>query len=733
MSDTNNVEPTQNMGSVKKVSKFRLTLARKLPLIIVAAALTVAVAIGVSDTINASRAIKTEAQNGLTALLEARKSSLANYLEAIRADLRFVATNPTTVEAAQNFNFTWRDLGEGAQADLQRLYITDNPNPTGQKENLDFAPDGSGYSAAHGRYHPWFRQFLRERGYYDIFLFNTEGDLVYSVFKELDYATNMNSGEWRSTDLANVFKAGLSQQAAGSQTFFDFKPYAPSNDAPASFISTPIHNGSGQLIGVLAFQMPIDRLNAVMQVTAGMGETGEAYIIGEDHLMRTDSRFSEESTILVRKVDTESVIAALEGESGVIQMDDYRGVSVFSAFGALDFMGTRWAVIAEKDSDEVLSSVVETRNIMLIVALIVLGIVALIGVFVARGVSGPVTAMTSAMRELASGNKDVDIPGQARSDEIGDMAAAVQVFKENAVEAERLSAIEAEEVRKREERTKRMMELCTNFDASISEVVSSVTAAATETESTAQSMASNAEETSQQSAAVASATEQATANVQTVASAAEELASSIAEIARQVDESTKNAQSAVSQAEKTNETVKSLSEAGQKIGDVVQLINDIASQTNLLALNATIEAARAGEAGKGFAVVASEVKSLANQTAKATDEIGTQISTLQSATEEAVVAIDGIGKSIGEINETSTTVASAVEEQRAATGEISRNVQEAATGTQQVSSNITGVNEAAQQTGAAAVQMTNAASQLSEQADTLGREVEKFLSDIRAA
>ena len=350
-----------------------------------------------------------------------------------------------------------------------------------------------------------------------------------------------------------------------------------------------------------------------------------------------------------------------------------------------------------------------------------------------RAIVKPITAMTSVMGVLAEGDNTAEVPARERKDEIGQMAAAVQVFKENGIENQRLTAEQAVENEKREARTKRMDELCGNFDTQISGIVDAVSAASNESESTAESMAATAEQTSQQSSVVASASEEATANVQTVASAAEELASSIAEIARQVDDSTRNAQNAVNEAEKTNDTVKSLSEAGQKIGDVVQLINDIASQTNLLALNATIEAARAGEAGKGFAVVASEVKSLANQTAKATDEIGTQIATLQGATGDAVSAIEGIGVMIGEISEISTTVASAVEEQRAATGEISRNVQEAATGTQEVTSNISGVHEAAQETGSAAVQVKNAATELSQQSVVLRQEVETFLKEIRAA
>ncbi|MBT5038736.1 MAG: HAMP domain-containing protein [Rhodospirillaceae bacterium] len=371
--------------------------------------------------------------------------------------------------------------------------------------------------------------------------------------------------------------------------------------------------------------------------------------------------------------------------------------------------------------------------LLAVVTLILLLVTTGVVYSIVTGITRPITNMTSAMNILAAGNNEIEIYYLGRRDEIGEMAKSVQVFKENAIEKARLTAEQTAENEKREARAQHIDELCKSFDGSISSVVSAVSAASNEVELSAVSMSTTAEQTSQQSAVVASASEEATTNVQTVASAAEELTSSIGEIARQVDDSTRNAQNAVAEAEKTNNTVKSLSEAGQKIGDVVQLINDIASQTNLLALNATIEAARAGEAGKGFAVVASEVKSLANQTAKATDEIGTQIATLQGATGDAVGAIEDIGTMIGEISETSITIASAVEQQRAATGEISRNVQEAASGTQEVSSTISTVHEAAQNTGAAAGDMKGAAGELSQQSEELRHEVEAFLKDIRAA
>jgi methyl-accepting chemotaxis protein len=350
-----------------------------------------------------------------------------------------------------------------------------------------------------------------------------------------------------------------------------------------------------------------------------------------------------------------------------------------------------------------------------------------------RSIVPPLQSMTNVMGKLAGGELAVTVPATARRDEVGQMAKAVLVFKENMIKARDAAAREAEEQKAREARTLLIDKLTREFDADVSMVVKTVASATTEMQSTAASMTATAEETSRQATAVAAAAEQASTNVQTVASASEELSSSITEISRQVSASARIAAQAVQEANQTNETVRGLADAAQKIGEVVKLINDIAGQTNLLALNATIEAARAGEAGKGFAVVASEVKSLATQTARATEEIGSQIGSIQSATQSSVQAIVGIGRTIGEINEIATTIASAVEEQGAATQEIARNVQQAAAGTTEVTSNISGVNQAASETGAAATQVLASASELSQQSETLRSQVERFLSAVKAA
>jgi len=377
--------------------------------------------------------------------------------------------------------------------------------------------------------------------------------------------------------------------------------------------------------------------------------------------------------------------------------------------------------------------VLSTRQTLAAVSLMSLLIGAAISLMLTRGITRPVNAMTSAMGRLAGGDTTVDVPAHDRKDEIGAMAAAVVVFKANAIERLRIEAEQEAERAAKERRGAEMDRLVKGFDATMSSVLGGVASSATELSRTADSMAVLADQTNRQSTASAAAAEQTTANVQTVAVATEEMAASIQEIGRQISQSTTITTQATRQAQETANKVSGLAAATDRIGEVVKLIQDIASQTNLLALNATIEAARAGEAGKGFAVVASEVKQLANQTAKATEEIAQHIAGVQSATQVTVSAIGAIGQTITTINQITSTIAAAIEEQTATTGEIARNVQQAAQGTQEVSVNVLQVNQAATQTGAAAAQVLGASNDLSQQAEALRYEVDTFLASVRAA
>ena len=353
--------------------------------------------------------------------------------------------------------------------------------------------------------------------------------------------------------------------------------------------------------------------------------------------------------------------------------------------------------------------------------------------WLALSVVRAITRITASMSRLAQHDLAVEIEGLGRKDEVGEMATAVQVFKTSMIEAGRLKEEQELAQRAAAARSAAVDRLTRDFDQKVQGVVQTVASQAGQMQTSAQSMSAVAEEATKQAGTVAAASEQSSANVQTVASAAEELSTSIAEISRQVAYSSQIAATAVSEAGKANEMVQGLLGASQKIGEVVALINDIADQTNLLALNATIEAARAGEAGKGFAVVAAEVKNLATQTSRATEEIGAQITGVQGATQDAVRAIDSIGKIIGEIDQIAATIAAAVEEQGAATQEIARNVEEAAKGTQEVSANIGGVTSAANGTGSAANQILTSARSLSTQSQALREMVQSFLAQVKAA
>jgi len=563
---------------------------------------------------------------------------------------------------------------DDAAAILQDQYIRRNPNPLGSKQLLDAADDDSPYTQVHATFHPVFRGMMQKYGLADLFLIDAEsGRIVYSVFKEIDFGGSLKTGPLAGTNLARAFQEAAASGRRDAVAYGQFARYFPSYLAPASFVAAPVFDGR-ELVGVVAFQIAIDRADAIIGETTGMGTTGETYAIGPDRMFRSNSRFAKdlgvESTIInpKLKVDTLPVRTALdENKPGTAACVDYRGMPVLSSWTPVTiFRGdaagngaVRWALVSEIDQAEVLAPISRLRRF----AQAIFGATAIGVLLVSLGIARRLTQEARRQAALVTGIVDN-----------------------------------------------------THALASSSEELTSVS----------QQMSAAAEETTAQANLVSAAAEQVSGNTRIVSGSIENLVTSIHEIAKSAQDAAVTARQAVDLAGATSGAMNALGHSSMEIGKVVKVITSIAEQTNLLALNATIEAARAGESGKGFAVVANEVKDLARETAKATEDIGAKIEAMQGDTTRAVTAIGEIGSVIERIDALQTKIAAAVEEQSVTTSEISRNIVEATTGTTEIAENIVQVAQAAQSTAEGASNTQLSSQELSRMAQNLQRLVEEY-------
>ncbi len=690
----------------------------------------VVVALSVLFLNNEKKALSAAGVERLVALAEGRQMAMDNYLTAIENDIVLQSSNPLLIEAVQKLRNGWKNLDDTAATIT--AYAGD--------PDLEKADDGSDYSAAHAMVHGYLSKVALQNLYLDMMVIDPAGDIVYSTSKLKDFGTNVNDGIAKGSGAQKLYKQISADPKADKIRFADFAPYAPADGLPTAFVGTAILSASGDLVGTLIVQMPIDSINDIIQNKRGLGDTGDSFLVGPDFLLRSDSSTVRDSktgkikpTLLDMKVDQPAIRQMFKSNKQFDgSMTDLVGHDAAASVHPLKVFGQKWGLVTTISKDELNIPVVASQKMVLVTSIVLLGFALLAGIFLARQVAVPINKLSRSMQAIADGDTATVLPTFARKDEVGDMARVLGVFRDNASERERLAQVQADEANIRAARAVELEKRIKAFEVQVITSLDRSVGTAVELKASADQMTRMAEATTQRANDSAAISTQTTQNISTVAAAAEELAMSIEELRNQMLLAHNISDAARIESTAANAEVGSLSERSQKVGAVVQLISDIAEQTNLLALNATIEAARAGAAGKGFAVVASEVKSLANQTAHATSEISEQIGQMQRASEHAVSAIGRISGTIVQMSEIASTVASAVNQQSASTNEISSSAQGTAAGSQNLTEQMVSLVSVAGEAKTAAIAVDQAASRVADEATILRGEIESFLKSIAA-
>ncbi|HMV78522.1 MAG TPA: methyl-accepting chemotaxis protein [Leptospiraceae bacterium] len=729
--------------------------------------------VGITSYMISRAAMQEETFRRVTLVREAKASQIEDYFSIIRSQTQTYSENRSVIDAMREFKTGYNSIeresvSEGRLASakervrkyyekelmtrlkagsadanlpsllprtnteyiLQDLYISSNSNEVGKKNLLNAAKENYSYNAVHAKYHQTFMNYQQKFGFYDMFLVDVEtGNILYTVFKELDFSTSLLDGPYSSSNIGKVFKEVKNANQKGYVKLIDFEPYIPSYGAAGAFIGTPIFDKE-QMIGVLIFQLPLDKIMEIMNFhnswkEAGMGKSGETFLIGQDLKMKSLSRFLIETpeeyyktldnsdlppetvqkiktlktNIGLQENKTKAGLDIAKGITGEAVYDDYRKVRVIASYKPLKIEDVKWGIISKIDEDEAFSEVVKLRNNLFIIAFFVFILIGLITFSLSRLIIKPITAVVERVKDIGSGEGDLTKRLTIESnDELGELANWFNKF------LVKIHSIVLE----------------------ISSTSQIILASSNKLSETSLSLSASTEETSAQSELIASASTEMSQSVQIIASSIEEMSISISEVARRASDYAAISKEANQAAIETNIIVNKLGDDAKEIGKVIESIADIASQTHLLSLNAAIEAASAGDAGKGFAVVASEVKELAKQSAISSQEIKEKIFSIQKNTESTITAINRIVTTISKVNDISSTIASAVEEQSITSKEISSNISQTSIGAREVTKNILGINKAARSGAQRAAQTSELAEELQELTAGLEKIVKSF-------